>query len=170
MDGSTRPGRPRATETNANLNLPPALSSWTGWLISKAAQLALSDFERHLDSYGLNPRHYGVLALLQDSEPLSQLEIGGALRIDRTTMVALIDSLEERNLVMRRRDPRDRRAYLIGLTEAGGKQVGELAELVAGVDERLTSGLTDSEREKLNQLLRKVLKPREAQRSGSPLN
>ena len=49
----------------------------------------------------------------------SQQAIGEALRIDRTTMVSLVDQLERRGLVRRERNPADRRAYTIGLTAEG---------------------------------------------------
>jgi DNA-binding MarR family transcriptional regulator len=50
---------------------------------------------------------------------VSQQAIGEALRIDRTTMVSLIDTLERFGLVRRERNPADRRAYSIRLTAEG---------------------------------------------------
>ena len=73
---------------------------------------------------GIGRRHFSVLAVLGEGKPLSQVEMGERLGIDRNTMVILLDDLEEKSLVVRRRDPSDRRAYLVSLTEAGRGRTG----------------------------------------------
>jgi DNA-binding MarR family transcriptional regulator len=50
---------------------------------------------------------------------MTQTELGGELEVDRTTMMELLDGLEERGLVERRRHPADRRAFMIHPTVTG---------------------------------------------------
>ncbi|OQR62728.1 MarR family transcriptional regulator [Streptomyces maremycinicus] len=67
----------------------------------------------------MDGRELAVLAVLGDEETLSQAEAAGRLGVDRTTMVALVDGLEDHGLVERRRSPRDRRRNIVRLTDAG---------------------------------------------------
>jgi DNA-binding MarR family transcriptional regulator len=60
-----------------------------------------------------------VLGVLAAGEELSQVEVAGRLGVDRTTMVSLIDGLEDQGLVERRRSPRDRRKNIVEPTPEG---------------------------------------------------
>lgn len=137
---------------------PAGLSNSTGFLLGKAAQRAVLEFEGRLRPFGLRSREYGVLSLIQTAGPQSQQAIGEALRIDRTTMVNVIDGLERRNLVTRIRDPRDRRKYAITLTPDGIELLDtHLVGLDDEVNSLLTEALDDAEHRQLNALLLKML-------------
>lgn len=68
---------------------------------------------------GLDGRELGVLLVLTGREPASQLQVAQRLDIDRTTMVALLDTLEGKGLVARHPDADDRRRNVVELTAAG---------------------------------------------------
>lgn len=72
-----------------------------------------------LAPYGVDRHELAVLAVLAGTRPLSQVEAAGRLGVDRTTMVSLIDGLEDHGLVARRRSTRDRRKNVVELTIAG---------------------------------------------------
>ena len=74
--------------------------------------------KRRLAPLGLTVQLCGVLIRLAEG-PLSQHELGQQLAIDRTTVVELIDELERKGYVERRRNPADRRSYLLTLTSRG---------------------------------------------------
>ena len=57
---------------------------------------------------GLSARGVGVLTLILEREPMTQRALGSLLRIDRSTMVKLLDALEAKGFVERRRHPSDR--------------------------------------------------------------
>ncbi|MET7487939.1 MarR family winged helix-turn-helix transcriptional regulator [Streptomyces sp. NPDC005538] len=99
---------------------PPApLESRLGYLLKHAqARLARTSAEA-LAPYGVDGHQLAVLVVLSAGEPLSQVEAAGRLGVDRTTMVSLIDGLEDQGLVERRRSPRDRRKNIVELTPAG---------------------------------------------------
>ncbi|MEU6064311.1 MULTISPECIES: MarR family winged helix-turn-helix transcriptional regulator [Streptomyces] len=98
---------------------PTPLESRLGYLL-KHAQAGLTRASAEaLAPYGVDGHELAVLVVLAGDEPLSQVEVAGRLGVDRTTMVSLIDSLEDRGLVGRRRSPQDRRRNIVELTPAG---------------------------------------------------
>lgn len=72
-----------------------------------------------LAPYGVDGHELAVLAVLSGARALSQVEAAGRLGVDRTTMVSLIDGLEDHGLVARRRSTRDRRKNIVELTDEG---------------------------------------------------
>jgi DNA-binding MarR family transcriptional regulator len=71
-------------------------------------------------------------------------------------MVALIDALEEKRLVRRRRDPNDRRAYLLEATSAGRKTLRNARKAVELGEQRALASLTASESATLKQALQRL--------------
>jgi len=133
----------------------------TGFLLAKAAAIVVGQFEDALKPYGLHSREYGALSTIHQSGPHSQQQLGEALRIDRTTMVALIDDLEQRGLLERVRDQQDRRRYAITLTAAGGALMnGGLAQIDEAVNNKFLDPLSKQQRAQLNQILSKLVADR----------
>lgn len=111
------------------------LTGRLGYLL-KHTQLALTAaVARALEPFGLDGRELAVLAVLAAEYPLSQLAAAERLGVDRTTMVALVDVLEDKGFVERRRSPEDRRKNIVELTEAG-RDTLEKAERARGEVER----------------------------------
>ncbi len=97
----------------------PALAGRLGYLL-KHAQLRLAELAGSaMAPFGITGRQCAVLIAIDSQAPLSQQEVAGRLGGDRTTMVLLIDELETKALVQRRRDPDDRRKNVVVLTDAG---------------------------------------------------
>jgi DNA-binding MarR family transcriptional regulator len=97
------------------------LGARLGYLL-KHAQLRLAGHAGPaLARFGLDARELAVLAVLAAGRPLSQLEAARRLGVDRTTMVALVDTLEGKGLVRRRRSEEDRRRNVVELTEHGSR-------------------------------------------------
>ncbi len=103
----------------AGEELPAALGESTGFLLSKAAQLVRERFENRLCARDLTAQQVGILSLVSSRTVATQREIGKALRIDRTTMVYLVDRLEEMRLLERQDNAADRRSYAVKITSAG---------------------------------------------------
>jgi DNA-binding MarR family transcriptional regulator len=99
--------------------LPEALSGRLGYLMKHAQQRLMRAAGPAMARFGIDGRELAVLAVLGAGHPLSQQEAAGQLGIDRTTMVAHIDALEDKGLVERRRSPADRRKNIVELTTAG---------------------------------------------------
>ncbi|MDQ8705987.1 MarR family transcriptional regulator [Streptomyces sp. LHD-70] len=139
-------------------DLSPELTVSVGFLLSKAAELVTADFEQSLRPYGIKARDYGVLTLLHQHGPLSQQRIGERLKIDRTTMVSVVDDLEGVGLVERMRDPEDRRRYAVTMTEKGRELFGgALAQVDREVHDAFLTPLTDGERSGLVDMLLRLV-------------
>jgi DNA-binding MarR family transcriptional regulator len=113
--------------------------------------------DQTLEPLGLDVRQYGTLMVLGSEGPLSQQTVGELLPCDRTTMVSLVDALEAKGYVERRRNPVDRRAYALQITPKGRRVVGRASELMEGAEGELLDRLSETERRRLKQLLRKLL-------------
>src|SRR5262245_32397792 len=138
------------------LEMPQALSGSPGFLLGKAAQRGAELVEHALQSLQLKARHYGVLVSLQDIGPLSQHKLSRLLRIDRTTMVAIIDHLETLGFVRRAVRSRDRRSCEMQLTSRGKAVLKRARSEASAADERLVEPLTRRERDQLVVLLWRV--------------
>lgn len=137
-------------------DLGPALSRRLTYLL-KRALVDLEDLHReHLDPLGINGRELAVLLLLQAREPESQQQTAARLRVDRTTMVALLDGLEANGLVAREPDPADRRRNVVALTDAGRRMLDRAVRASDKAERRLLAALDEAERTQLRQLLARV--------------
>jgi DNA-binding MarR family transcriptional regulator len=105
--------------------LPDALAHRLGYLLKHAQQQLAQAAGPATAPFGIDGRELATLAVLGAHVPLSQQEAAEQLGIDRTTMVAHVDALEEKGLVERRRSPDDRRKNIVELTPAGRRCLRE---------------------------------------------
>jgi DNA-binding MarR family transcriptional regulator len=137
----------------------PALASRLGYLL-KHAQLRLTDLTGSaLAPFGVNGRECAVLTAIDDRVPLSQQEVARRLGVDRTTMVVLIDELENKGLVQRRQDPADRRKNVVALTDVGRATLRDATSAGEEAERRFLGPLSDDETARLKETLRAVAFP-----------
>ncbi|HSR82553.1 MAG TPA: MarR family transcriptional regulator [Streptosporangiaceae bacterium] len=96
-----------------------ALASRLGYLLKHAQQRLVAAASPVMAPFGIDGRELTVLTALAAHSPLSQQEAADEMGIDRTTMVLLVDALEAKGLVERRRSHEDRRKNIVELTAAG---------------------------------------------------
>ena len=126
------------------------------FLINRPAQRIREITGKTLAPLKITPKQYGVLATIDSEGPLSQRDIGEMLKIDRTTMVTLIDGLEGMSLLVRDDHPKDRRYYLLHLTPAGKKLYKEAHILILKAEEEFLRPLSKNERQTLRESLSKL--------------
>jgi len=102
---------------------------------------------------GLRPRHLIALKLLSEQGPSGQQGLAEALSLDPSNVVGLLNELEERGLVTRRRDPSDRRRHIVELSAQGEDELGLAYARCGCIEDDLFSALSLEERSTLYSLL-----------------
>lgn len=142
--------------------LPRELVASPAFLLGRLGVAMKATAMEEFDREGFNPYHYSVLALLDEGSRETQATIADALQVDPSHLVGLLDGLEERGLVERRRDPSDRRRHLVSLTPDGKRQLASLRKMVRRLEDDFLAALTPEERETLHDLLLRVASTRDA--------
>jgi DNA-binding MarR family transcriptional regulator len=137
--------------------LPHTLQRHVGVLLIRVAAMVKQRIEEGMQQCGLRPRHYAILQLLRTEGAVSQQAVGARLDIDPGTVVDLIDVLEERGLVERRRRVGDRRVYELHLTAAGADMSEQIEPVLASVEGTALAPLSAAEMELLKDMLARVV-------------
>jgi DNA-binding MarR family transcriptional regulator len=139
--------------------LPPSMRDRVPFLLFRASAKSLALAGEMLAPMGLNARQAGILTMVTELEPMTQKDLGVALGIDRTTMVALLDDLQDKGHVTRQRHPRDRRAFLVQPTDSGRRAQAAAVRILDEQQRRFLAPLTPAERRQLANLIKRLLKP-----------
>ena len=113
-------------------------------------------FAERLAPLGLEPRHAGLLTRLAAHEGLSQQALGELIGLNPTRMVFLVDELQQRGLVERRRNIADRRSYELYLTPQGRDMLRQIQASGSRHQDEIGASLTHAERMQLASLLRRL--------------
>jgi DNA-binding MarR family transcriptional regulator len=152
---------PPSTQISPVQPLPAELVASSTFLLKR---LGFAAKERSMKAYeqtGLHPYHYAILLVLDEGSRDTQGSIADALGYDRGQLVGLLDELEERKLVERRRDPNDRRRHLVRLTSEGTRMLGRLRALTREIEDEFLAPLTEQERADLHELLLRLAEKHE---------
>lgn len=105
---------------------------------------------------GLRIGHHAILASLDEFGSSTQREIADRLHFDASDVVALLDELEAREWIERRRDDVDRRRNVVSLTAAGRKGLRNMQRDALAVAGELLAPLSADEQAQLTDMLRRV--------------
>ena len=135
------------------------LAERVGYLFAKLHQRWAAESVAVLEDagVGLSGMHFGALSIVDRFGPMSQQELGEYIGKDRTTIVAIVDELEREGLVERRRNPADRRAYALQVTQEGRDWLARAKPAMVKAEDGLLDGLDSEERATLMDLLQRVL-------------
>ncbi|MFF7632453.1 MarR family winged helix-turn-helix transcriptional regulator [Kitasatospora sp. NPDC008050] len=153
------PQQPAATTVSAPATLRHdfPLADHTGVLLHKAGLLIEQEVDAALGAAGYRLRNFLVLAALSGEAELSQQDLSQVINLDPTTVVALIDDLERVGHVERRRNPADRRRYILGITEAGRAALAETQQVAEEAERAFFARLPEGGREQLHEVLSVLL-------------
>jgi DNA-binding MarR family transcriptional regulator len=122
-------------------------------LLEYLARVGRRAAETTLAPGGLRTRHVIALRLLSEQGPASQQGLTDSLSLDPSNVVALLNELEEQELITRRRDPADRRRHIVEVSSLGEEELALACSRLRLVEDQLFGTLTADERATLYDLL-----------------
>jgi DNA-binding MarR family transcriptional regulator len=140
-----RPDKPAAPRSNA------------AFLLAQIGSHAAARFAERLLAVGLAPPHAGILRILGATPGITQQALAARLQMVPSRLVALLDTLDSRGLVERRRNQEDRRSHALHLTAQGRKMLATLGEIARDHQRDLLAALSEEERRHLQDLLQRVV-------------
>ncbi len=132
---------------------------WFGHLLNQIAGRFRSSTQRALQPLGITPPMLRALEALSADQPLTQVQLGIRVAMDRTTVVHLIDRFEELGYAQRCRSAKDRRSHALTLTAEGEAALRKARTLARAVEDEVLASLTPAQRGLLLELLQAVHEP-----------
>jgi DNA-binding MarR family transcriptional regulator len=130
--------------------------SGIAFLLAQLGAHTSERFAARLAELDLTPAHVGVLRVVGQNPGLSQQALSERLGSLPSRIVRLVDELEERGLVQRRRSQTDRRNHELYVAESAGERLQAVLAAVGEHDTEMTRGLTAQELQTLSALLTKM--------------
>ncbi len=126
-------------------------------LLARLARTAGHRLGEALAAMQMRTHEFPVLSFLAEAGPVSQQELGVALRINPSNLVGLLDVLEADGLLVRTRDREDRRRHLVELTGAGRRRLAQAWQAAEATERDLLAPLSAAERTQLRGALERLV-------------
>ncbi|MBD9570786.1 winged helix-turn-helix transcriptional regulator [Ensifer sp. ENS08] len=121
-------------------------------------QISMSVFAERMASqgYDLTSVQFAALTALEASPGIDQATLAGMIAYDRVTIAGVVERLEQKGLIERTVNSRDRRSRLLKLSADGNRVLAQLMPVVRDLQDDILTGLDKSEKEALISLLEKA--------------
>lgn len=150
-----KPPGPAATATVDQVDTS-YLESLIGYNARRAALAVIEVFMARMAPYDLRVVDFSVLSLVTHNPGITSRQLCTALGILPPNLVAMVNSLEKRELIARKPHPRDGRAMGLHLTASGSKLMRDAEHTAAALEAEVASRLSASETKTLLRLLQKI--------------
>jgi DNA-binding MarR family transcriptional regulator len=158
MPPRSRKARPASSieaDSEAQLALG-VMEGLLGYHLRRAQDCMHRDFLEALAEHEITQKQAAVI-LLTDSNPgVSQIEIANELRMDRATMTAILDRLEARGFLQRKRSTTDRRRQQLYMTPRGQKALISMKAKIRQHEKRFRLRFSEADQATLIDLLRRL--------------
>lgn len=137
--------------------IPESLKHNIGFLLNRASRILRDEMGLALQPLMLTVHEYAIMRIIETRQSETQQGVAERYGIDSSTMVELVDRLEGRQIIVREKNPLDRRSHILVLTPKGRKTLTRAKRIGDGVHKKFLSPLKDSERELLYSSLYTVI-------------
>jgi DNA-binding MarR family transcriptional regulator len=145
------------TSMNESEASPAQRRAGNSFLLAQIGAHAAARFAQRIAELDLTPAQAGLLRLVAQQPGRSQQVLAQQLRTPPSRLVPLVDHLEGRGLIERRRNPEDRRHHALYLTAAGGQFMkARLAPIGIEHEDDICAALSTAERDQLHELLSRI--------------
>ncbi len=142
------------------------LDSFLPYLLNRAGSRIATAFGEEVRPLGATLQMWRVLAALRERGGQRMSELAGTTSIEVSTLTRLVDGMERKRLVVRRRDAMDARVVLLQATPAGRRLTQKLLPIAERYEKVALRGFSDAEAELLKTALRRLFDNMEGLRKG----
>ncbi|MCA0995915.1 MarR family winged helix-turn-helix transcriptional regulator [Alloyangia pacifica] len=144
-DISEAPKGPKVEDT--------VLGNLIGYRLKRAYMQIQPEAQRVLAEDDLRVVSFSCLSIITDNPGIVQSELADALQMERSNLVVIIDELEQRGLIARKKVPTDRRRYALTATLRGRRLRDHAAERVRTAEDEIIGRLNGEDRAHLMTVL-----------------
>ncbi|HBK52945.1 MAG TPA: MarR family transcriptional regulator [Syntrophomonas wolfei] len=132
------------------------LDQCLNFVLTKAQQSVHQLFKAELIPHGVTPGQYSVLKCLWKDNGQTVKQLAEHLYLDSSTVTGILDRMEQKGLIKKKADPKDRRALQVLLTEKGQALEEPLSQAILNANKKAVQQMNDKEYESLKELLHKL--------------
>lgn len=132
------------------------LEQCLNFVITKAQRNVHQLFKAELAPFGVTPGQYGILRCLWDENAQTAKKLADRLALDGSTITGILDRMEQKGLIEKQTDPKDRRAMQVMLTTKGKKLKKPVSEAIEIANRRALVKLDQQEAEFLKKVLEEI--------------
>jgi MarR family transcriptional regulator, lower aerobic nicotinate degradation pathway regulator len=129
------------------------LAASSGFLLARLGFAFKAKAIACVEQAGYELYDYSVLAILAEDARETQATIADTIQVDPSRLVALLDKLEKRELIVRQRDPHDRRRHVVSITPNGKRELGRLRDMIRKLEDQFLAPLDAEGRKTFHELL-----------------
>ncbi|EME71067.1 transcriptional regulator [Paramagnetospirillum caucaseum] len=128
-----------------------------GFHLRRAQVAAFKHFAQTVTAAeGITPGLYGMLQVIANNSGLTQSRLAEVMEVDRSSIVKVVNALEDKGLIRRDAAPNDRRSYHLRMTPEGKLALRRIEEGVVRQDLDFSAGLSEGDRRLLISLLKRL--------------
>jgi DNA-binding MarR family transcriptional regulator len=132
------------------------LEQCLNFALTKAQQSVHQLFKAELAPYGVTPGQYAFLKCLWDENGQTAKQLAERLFLDGSTVTGVLDRLDQKGLITKQADPKDRRALQINLTEKGRELEEPLTKVIEETNRKVLRNLDEASIQELRHILHTI--------------
>lgn len=120
--------------------------------LSKANQNAQRLWSRRIERFDVTPVQGMILSFLSETDSITPKDLRAKAGLDSATLTGIIDRLEKSSLIVREKNPEDRRSVVVKLTSHGRKTASGINRLIEESNREILSIFSDEEKELIDKI------------------